>query len=122
MAVTVATMFGQAQQAPAPCKVTGRITSGTAPLPGVALVVMAGTRVAAATSTEPDGTYQVALPAGVYQLKAELTGFGSVDHELSLTGDPCGAVVADLQLALRPRAPRAAAAAPGAAGRPRFET
>ncbi|MDQ3486372.1 MAG: TonB-dependent receptor [Acidobacteriota bacterium] len=101
---------------------SGRVTSGATPLPGVALVVTTGTAVAAATSTEPDGTYQLALPAGTYQVKAELTGFVPVDRAMTLTGDPCGAQVADLQLALQPRAPRAAAAAPAAAGRGRFET
>ncbi len=122
VAVTVAASFGQAQQAPGPCKVTGRVSSGATPLPGVALVVRTGTVVAAATSTEADGTYQIALPPGTYQVKAELTGFTAVDRALTLTGDPCGAQVADLQLALQPRTPRVAGAAPAAAGRGRFET
>ena len=122
VAVTIAASFGQAQQAPGPCKVTGRITSGATALPGVALVVTTGTIVAAATSTEADGTYQLTLTPGTYQVKAELTGFTTLDRTMSLTGDPCAAQVADLQLVLQPRAPRVAAAAPGAAGRGRFET
>lgn len=120
--MTIAATFGQAQQAPAPCKVSGRVTSGTTPLPGVALVVIAGSTVTTATSTDADGSYQVALAPGSYQLKAELTGFTSVERNLTLAGDPCTADVADLQLALQPRTPRTAAAAPGAAARPRFET
>ena len=128
VAVTVAAGLGQAQQGPAPCKVSGRVTSGTTPLPGVALVAITGSAVAGATSTETDGTYQFALRAGTYQLKAELTGFVAVDRSVTLSGDPCTAQVADLQLALQPRAPRSAAAAAGgagttpAAGRGRFET
>lgn len=111
VAVTIAASFGQAQQAPAPCTVSGRVTSGATPLPGVSLVVTTGAAVAAATSTAADGTYRLALPAGTYQVKAELTGFVNVDRAMTLTGDPCGAQVADLQLALQSRAPRPSAAA-----------
>lgn len=93
VAVTIAASFGQAQQAPAPCTVSGRVTSGATPLPGVSLVVTTGAAVAAATSTAADGTYRLALPAGTYQVKAELTGFVNVDRAMTLTGDPCGAQV-----------------------------
>lgn len=121
-AITIAATFGQARQAPAPCKVSGRVTNGATPLPGVALVATNGGTVAAATSTDTNGTYELALPAGTFQVKAELTGFVAVERAITLTGDPCGATVADLQVALQPRTPRAAAPAAAAAGRPRFET
>jgi hypothetical protein len=88
----------------------------------VALVVTTGTAVTAATSTDADGTYQLAVPAGTYQVKVELIGFTAVDRALTLTGDPCPAQVVDLQLALQPRAPRAAIAASAPGGRGRFET
>lgn len=121
--VALAAVAGQlgAQQAPAPCRVSGRITSGTTPLPGVAVVASAGGRVMSATSTEADGTYQLAVAPGAYDVRAELTGFTALTREVTLTGDPCVPQVADVQLTLAPRRPRAAVAA-SAAGRPRFET
>ena len=46
------------------CRISGRATSGTTPLPGVAMVVQAGDAVKTATSTDTDGTYRLTLPAG----------------------------------------------------------
>jgi hypothetical protein len=109
-----------AQQAPQPCKVSGRVTAASAPLPGVSLVAADGGKVIAATSSELDGRYELLLPAGTHQLKAELLGFTVVERTLTLSGDPCGAQVADLQLTLLPRTPRAAAATGIPAGT-RFE-
>ena len=92
-----------AQQAAAAkgCKVTGKATAGTRPLPGVAVVIRNGEQIVAATSTEPDGTYQVHLPPGVtYRASAELTGFVKVDRDIVLAEAalPCEAT-ADLTLA-----------------------
>ena len=115
-AVSVA---GVAQQAPLPCKVSGRVTSGSSPLPGVSLIALAAGKMAAVTSTETDGRYELALAPGEYQLKAELTGFTSGARAVAVRGDPCIAQGIDLQLTLAPRTPRPAGATgnPAAAGR-----
>jgi hypothetical protein len=79
-AMTAAVMLPlEAQQGPAACRVAGRAASGAAPLPGVAIVVRSGETVKAVTSSDPDGTYHVTLPAGAYRLTAELTGFVRVE-------------------------------------------
>ena len=122
VAASAASVVGQAQQPLPGCAIAGRVTSGAAPLPGVSIVAMAGERVIGATSTEPDGRYRLALPPGSYELKADLTGFTAVGRPLTLAGEPCVPQVADLQMALTPRTPRATAAAGTAPGRPRFET
>src|SRR5438094_647564 len=58
------------------CRITGRITSGNVPLPGVSLVVSADGAVRAATSTDVDGGYAIMFaPGGTYHLSATLTGF-----------------------------------------------
>ena len=46
------------------CRVSGRATSGATPLPGVTVTVKSGEAVKGATSTDPDGSYHVNLPAG----------------------------------------------------------
>jgi trimeric autotransporter adhesin len=120
-AVAIASVIGQAQQAPQPCRVSGRVTSGTTPLPGVSIVALTGENVSAATSTEPDGTYHLGLAPGSYRLKAGLTGFTNVERDIVLAGEPCLAQTSDLQLALQPRTPRTAPGVPGAA-RPAFQT
>ena len=110
-----------ARQLPQRCEVSGRVSSGATPLPGVSLVAAAGGKVQAATSTESDGSYQMTLPAGTYVVRAELTGFARVEREVTLGGDPCSART-DVQLQLRPRTPRAVVSPAGAASRSRFET
>ena len=126
------------QSAPAACRISGRATSGTLPLPGVAVVIAAGDTVKAATSTDPDGTYHVSLQApsadsGQYTVTAELTGFTRASQPLALTAPPCDRSI-DFQLTLAPRVQPTAAtrttvpgppAASGAAPAPaqqRFET
>jgi hypothetical protein len=110
VAVSAASVIGRAQQPPAACAVSGRVSSGAAPLPGVSIVALLGDTVIGATSTEPDGSYRLALPPGAYQVKAELTGFSPLERPLTLAGDPCATQAADMQLALLPRSPRAATA------------
>jgi hypothetical protein len=122
VAVTIASVLPQARQSPQPCRITGRVSSAATPLPGVSLLVVDGGQVLAATSTELDGTYQLALAAGTYEIKAELTGFSSSRRTITLAGDPCSPLVADVQLSLQPRAPRADATPAAATARPRFET
>ena len=99
------------------CRVSGRATSGATPLPGVTVIVKSGEAVKGATSTDPDGSYHVNLPAGAYRLTADLTGFVQVERELSVSESTCSQTI-DLQLALAPRqsnAPVARGAAPATA-------
>lgn len=105
------------------CRVAGRATSTSTPLPGVSITVLADDVLKSATSTEVDGTYQVILTPGDYRVVADLTGFVRVEQTISLSGEACGRAL-DFHLALTPRvargssptAPQAAAAA-----RQRFE-
>ena len=79
-----------AQQGGSPsCRISGRVTSSAAALPGVSIVALSGDVVAAATSTEIDGTYQLAIAPGAYRLKAELTGFKSAEQSVTFGGEPC---------------------------------
>jgi hypothetical protein len=119
--VAAASAVGAAQQAPLPCRISGRVTSGSTPLPGVSLVALDGDKLVGATSTEPDGRYDLLLPAGMHQLKAELTGFVKAERTVTLSGDPCSAQVADIQLSLQPRTPRLATTNAPAPAQPRFE-
>src|SRR4051812_42313162 len=90
------------------CRISGHATSGTTPLPGVALTIRAGETTRGATSTELDGAYALNLPPGQYTLSAELTGFSKVDRPL-VVGDGACAQTVDLALSLAPRQPLAAA-------------
>lgn len=120
------------------CRVSGRAVSGTTPLPGVSVLIRIGDVVKTATSTDPDGTYHVALPAGSYDIAAELTGFTPLTRSITTAGAPCNQTI-DFQLALAPRVPATATPAaaesarsaqggrgalpqPAAAGAQRFET
>src|SRR5262245_25046556 len=106
------------QQAEGSCRITGRALSGSAPLPGVSVLVKTAGAVKAATSTDPDGTYRIALTFGTYDLAAELTGFTSVSRSITVAGTPCDQTI-DFQLTLAPRVPLAAtlpAVAPVAPG------
>ncbi|HET7694804.1 MAG TPA: TonB-dependent receptor [Vicinamibacterales bacterium] len=99
------------------CRISGRATSGATPLPGVAITLKIGDVVRAATSTETDGAYSVALAPGEYTLTAELAGFTRVQRPLVVAdpgaaGSGCAQTV-DVSLVLPPRqapAPQAARA------------
>jgi hypothetical protein len=107
------------QQPAAPmCRVSGRATSGNQPLPGVSVLVRTGDVVKSATSTDPDGTYHLSLPAGAFNLSAELTGFTGVNRPLTTGAPPCDQTV-DFQLVL---APRGAPANPPGASAPTAST
>jgi hypothetical protein len=108
----------------ASCRVGGRAASGTTPLPGVSIAALSDNAVKGATSTDVDGTYQLLIPPGTYQIAAELSGFQTVTQAVTLAADACGRTL-DFQLTLRPRAARAkpqpnASAPPPATGQ-RFE-
>ena len=65
-----------ARPSPAGCRVTGRALSGTAPLPGVAIVVRVGDAVKAATSTDTEGKFTILFgPSATYHVSAELMAF-----------------------------------------------
>jgi hypothetical protein len=104
-----------ARQAPAAgaCRVSGRVTSGSTHLPGVAIVVSSGDAVKSVTSTEPDGSYRLSVPPGTYRLTAELMGFERAERDLAVADLPCDRTL-DLTLSLAPRVPRPAAAATSA--------
>ena len=93
------------------CRVDGKATSGTTPLPGVSLIFKTGETAAAATSTEADGRYQAVMKPGTYHLSVTFSGFATVERELTLEGPSCGQTI-DLQLTLLPRTARTAAAGP----------
>src|SRR5437867_10561488 len=66
-------------QATPPCRISGRVTSGNTPLPGVSITVHAGDALKIATSTDIDGTYEfISSPGAAYHLYAEITGFTPV--------------------------------------------
>ena len=118
----------QAQRTGGECRIDGRTTSGSTPLPGVSLVLRSGESIVAATSSDVNGGFQLQVPAGAYRVTAELTGFVAVSRDVVAGGQPCGQSL-DLQMSLTPRAPPSAAsmrqpsAAPGAPVQPqRFET
>ena len=104
-----------------PCAVTGMVSSGSTPLPGVALTVSTGTGAASASSTDLDGAFRVRASAGAtVTLRAQLMGFTPVEREVTLSlTPPCDARL-DLSMSLAPRgaaAPPARQDAPSAEGR-----
>jgi len=102
------------KQAPAPCSITGKIVSGTTPLPGVSVTATSGGRLVAATSTAVDGSYKLAVPPGAqYQLVVEMTAFATGEQAVALGTPPCDQKT-DFTMVLASRAPNAVAQpAPG---------
>jgi hypothetical protein len=94
-----------AQQAPAAgvCRITGRVTSGTTALPGVAIAVKTGDTIKGATSTETDGGFGMTLTPGAYTLTAELTGFTHAQQALTIPAEGTCSQVVNLALTLAPR-------------------
>lgn len=84
------------------CRISGRAANTGRPLPGVSIVAEATGAVKAATSTDPDGTYHLALPPGTYRLSAQLTGFTSIERALTVESTRCDQTI-DLPLTLAPR-------------------
>src|SRR5438876_412992 len=114
-----AAVAAQTPQPPVSCRVTGRVLSGTVPLPGASIVVHVSDALKAATSTDVDGSYAIRFsPNATYRLAAQLTGFIAAERDLTLAAPPCDRTV-DFQLALQPRtAVGVAAAAPAAPADP----
>ena len=112
---------------PGHCLIEGKATSAGIPIPGVAIVLIAGDATAGATSTDTDGKYRVALKPGAFRVTAELTGFVPIARDIAVAGDGCAQTV-DFELALVPRRAGTASAPPppqgrgGAPAAQRFET
>jgi trimeric autotransporter adhesin len=103
-----------ARPSPAGCRVTGRVVSGTSPLPGVSIVVRVGEAIKAATSTDSDGKFTIIFgPNATYHVTAELMAFGKTERDLTLGALPCDSTL-DLSLSLSPRGELPPAAAPPA--------
>jgi hypothetical protein len=84
--------------------VYGRAESGSAPLPGVSIVVRSADTISATTSTDVDGSYAITLPAGSYTVTATLTGFSDVQRAITLAdGGSCDTTV-PIPLTVAPRA------------------
>ena len=104
-----------ATQAAPRCRIDGRVTSGSVPLPGVSVVVHVAGAPRAATSTDLDGKYSIFFaPNATYRVIVDLTGFTSSQRDVTVGESPCDQTV-DFRLALRPRTTPKAPAAPGAA-------
>ena len=104
--------------APAACRLSGRIVSGSTPLPGVAEVASRGDQVVAATSTDVDGAYDMTLPGGqTYRLSTDLMGFAAERRDLALDTATCDTSL-DLELALASDTRRASPGEPPPASAP----
>jgi len=98
-----------ARQAPAACVVTGKVVSGTTPLPGVSVTVRSGDKLIAATSTAVDGTYRLTVPPGAeYRVSVEMTAFATGEQALAVGPAPCDQK-SDFALVLASRVPTAGA-------------
>jgi hypothetical protein len=101
----------EAQQAPATCAVTGKILSGTTPLPGVSVTARAGDRLVGATSSAVDGSYKLSLPPDAeYRITVEMTAFARGEQTIAVGAVPCEGKT-DFALVLASRAPNAVASA-----------
>ena len=84
------------------CRVTGTVTSGTQPLPGVAIIIKTGTRLVD-TSTDLEGKFVVLFdPNSTYHLSAQLTAFATGEQDVTTTPAPCDAAI-KFNLTLRPK-------------------
>ncbi len=92
-----------AQTPPSRCRVSGRVASGSVPIPGATLVVRAGDVVQLTTSTDVDGTYSIQFaPHSTYRLSVGAAGFVGTVRDLTLSDVPCDQTV-DWQIVLLPR-------------------
>ncbi|HEX2456711.1 MAG TPA: TonB-dependent receptor [Vicinamibacterales bacterium] len=88
------------------CGIAGSVSSGSSPLPGVAVTAVAADgHEVATTATEPSGVYELRVPGpGSYGIRAELSAFATVNRQISLTVDACTTRL-DLSLVLASRTP-----------------
>src|SRR5581483_1435798 len=116
-----------AAQAPAPggpspsgpssaCRIHGRVTSGSTPLPGVSISLHTGGELRPLTSTDLDGRYAAFVPSdSVHRLSADLTGFTTSAREIAAGPAPCDLAL-DFELTLAPRRREPVAPQAGAPG------
>jgi len=106
-------LAAQSRPAAPPCTVTGRVTSGGTPLPGVSIVLSQSGAVSAASSTDESGVYRVRVSPGEYGVSAQMAAFAPRQDMVTVTGGsgPCGATL-DFTLTLASRN----ASAPAPAG------
>jgi trimeric autotransporter adhesin len=115
--LTGAGAFVAAQNGPAlaPCLLTGTVTSGGTPLPGVSIVLSQSGAVAAASSTDENGAFRVRVSPGEYAVAAQMAAFAPHQGTVTVDGGSggCGGSL-DIQLTLASRTPesRRTAAAP----------
>jgi hypothetical protein len=115
IALAGAGSFVAAQTRPAalPCVVTGTVTSGNTPLPGVSIVLSQAGAVAAASSTDENGAYRVRVSPGEYAVSAQMAAFASQQATLAVdAGSGSCAATLDVRLTLASRSGAAAAAGP----------
>lgn len=72
---------------PALCVISGRVTNGATPLPGVSIVAMHEGRVLGATSTDTSGAFRLRLPPGDYTVSAELAAFATFEGSVTVGAD-----------------------------------
>lgn len=94
------------------CRVTGRVSGAGVALPGASIALRSPDGLTAATSTGPDGAYDLGTPPGTFDLTADLTGFDRLTRQVHLAPPSCLLSI-DLTLTLTPRPSGTA----GAAGR-----
>src|SRR5690349_15085436 len=107
----------RAEQSPSGCGVSGVVTAGRTPLPGVVVSILDGSeRTIDVTSSDVDGSYALKIPgAGTYTLEARLSAFADVKRALTIDAVTCRSRTdLTMTLASRAGAPEAArGAAPG---------
>ena len=93
----------QSSAADVACRVAGHVTSGRDPLPGASIVLRLGDTLKAATSTDVDGGFAIAVaPGSSYRLAVELTAFTTSERTVVVGAPPCDTTV-DVQLTLAAR-------------------
>ena len=101
------------------CAISGTVTSGRTPLPGVALTLTTvDGRTVDATSTAVDGTFVLRAPADAeLHLHAELVAFAPVSQPIAVSASRCDQR-AELSMILASRAPAAEPASAAATTTP----
>jgi trimeric autotransporter adhesin len=80
-----------AASAPASCEITGKVTTGSIPLPGVSITASNSlTGKKSVGSTELDGTYVLEVgPKGRYVIRAEFAAFATATSEVVVNAENC---------------------------------
>lgn len=62
-------------------QLTGVVTEGTNPLPGVTVTLVLADKTAASATTDAGGAYTITVDAGTYTIKFTLAGYVDVSHD-----------------------------------------